>query len=126
MNLRLNPASVQPSPFYSHGVQVPIGKVLVQTAGQVGVDVDGNVAEGIAAQARQAMENVVAVLAEAGMTVADVVTFRFYLTEAENVGPFSAAIAPLMPNPMPATTMLVVKALASPAFLIEIEALAAR
>ena len=126
MNTRLNPSSIQPTPFYSHGMQIPAGASLVQTSGQVGVDVDGKVAEGVGAQGVQAITNVLAVLAEAGMGPEDIVLVRIYLTDAAHIGPFSAATASLLPSPPPATTMLVIKSLASPELLVEIEALAAR
>ncbi len=126
MKRALNPATVPTSlPFYSQGVELTEVTRQVMVSGQVGVAVDGSVLEGIEAQARQAFENLGAVVAEAGMTPADIVKLTIYLTDPEHLGPFLGAAAIALPEEPPATTMLFVSQLGSPDLLVEIEAIAA-
>ncbi len=125
MNRTLNPASVPTSlPYYSQGVEVSDASRLVMVSGQVGVTVDGSVCEGIEAQARQAFENLNAVVAEAGLTPADIVKLTIYLTDPDNLGPFMGAAAAALTGEPPATTMLFVNQLSSPDLLVEVEAIA--
>ena len=49
-----------------------------------------------------------------------------YPTDESLLPDFVEAAADALPSPPPATTLLIVKALAAPALLIEIEAIAAR
>jgi len=125
MPRKFNPAGAPPSPFYSQGVEVEAGARLVFVSGQVGVRPDGSVPEGIGEQARAAIENLIAVLAAAGMTPSDIVKTTIYLTDEANFDGFTSAAVPLLAQPPAATTLVYVKALASPAFLVEIEAIAA-
>lgn len=120
----LNPVAVPRSPFYSQGVEVEPGARTVFVSGQVGVGPDGTPAEGIAAQTRQAVANVHAVLAEAGLGPDSLVSQRIYLTSGESVPGFVEAAAEFVGEDPPATTMLVVAGLADPALLVEIEAVA--
>ncbi len=122
----LAPATVPASPFYSQGIQVTDAGSLVFVSGQVGIDADGTPADGVAAQAVQAVANLHAVLAEAGMTPSDLVKLTIYLTDPEDVGPFMAAAGGSLPQPPPATTLLLVAGLAAPELKVEIEAVAAR
>lgn len=125
MSRKFNPKGVTPPAFYSHGVEVVSPQRLVFVAGQVGVRPDGSVAEGIAEQTRVAIGNLNTVLAEAGMDGSNIVKSTIYLTDESLMEGFVAAGGPLLPSPPPATTLVYVKALASPALLVEIEAVAA-
>jgi 2-iminobutanoate/2-iminopropanoate deaminase len=122
----LNPATVPTSPFYSQGIEIRDAGRLVFVSGQVGMTTDGKVLEGIEAQAAQAVTNLNAVLDEAGLTPADLVKLMIYLTDPADVEPFMGAVGGSLPDPPPATTMLIVRGLASPALRVEIEAVAAR
>lgn len=125
MRKPLDPTAVPRPPFYSQGVEVTETRRLVFVSGQVGTDADGTPLDGIEAQARQATANVDAVLAEAGMTSADIVKVTIYLTDPEHLGPFMAAAGDTLPDVPPATTLLFVAGLADPRLLVEIEAVAA-
>jgi enamine deaminase RidA (YjgF/YER057c/UK114 family) len=126
MKKALNPATTPTSlPFYSQGVEVSGASRLVLVSGQVGVTADGAVREGIEAQAQQAFENLNAVVAEAGLTPADIVKLTIYLTDPDNLGAFLGAAAASLTDDPPATTMLFVSQLSSPELLVEIEATAA-
>jgi 2-iminobutanoate/2-iminopropanoate deaminase len=125
MNRPINPGTVPASEYYSQGVEVPGSSRLLFVSGQVGVTAEGAPLDGIAEQTRQAVDNLNAVLAEAGMTPADIVKMTIYLTDPDNVGPFMATAGPALPSPPPATTLLLVHQLAAPGLLVEIEAVAA-
>jgi 2-iminobutanoate/2-iminopropanoate deaminase len=124
MKSSLNPPSVPRSPFYAQGVAVGASERTVYVSGQVGIDPDGVPEQGIEAQTRRAVQNVHAVLAEAGLGPESIASQRVYLTSAESVPGFIEAAAAFVGSDPPATTMLVVAALADPALLVEIEAVA--
>ena len=125
MSRKFNPEGMPASPFYSHGVEVTTPQRLVFVSGQVGTRDDGSVGETIGEQARLAVENLGRVLADAGMDASNIVKLTIYLTDESQMEGFAAAAGPLLPSPAPATTLLYVKALAAPALLCEIEAIAA-
>ncbi|WP_148570834.1 RidA family protein [Nocardioides caldifontis] len=122
----VNPSTVPASPFYSQGTEVRGAERMLFVSGQVGVDAEGAVKEGVEEQSRQAVANLGAVLAEAGMGVEDLVKVTIYLTDPADVGPFMAATGGTLPSPPPATTLLLVHQLASPELRVEIEGVAAR
>ena len=123
---KFNPEGMGASPFYSHGVEITSPQRMLFISGQVGVKRDGSVAEGIAEQTRVAIENLQAVLAGAQMDASNIVKSTIYLTDESLFEGFAAAGAPLLSSPPAATTLVYVKALASPALLVEIEAIAAK
>jgi enamine deaminase RidA (YjgF/YER057c/UK114 family) len=123
---KFNPEGASAPAFYSHGAEVAAGARLLFVAGQVGQRADGSVPESIGEQAQVAAENLKGVLAGAGMTFADVAQYRIYLTDPADFDGFAQAAAALLSSPPPAITLLYVKALASPALKVEIEAVAAK
>lgn len=99
---------------------------LVFVSGQVGIDpATGAVADGIEAQAEQALRNVAAVLAAAGLGMADVVKTTIWLTNPEHFGAVNEIYARHLPAPAPARSAPVVASLPR-GFLISIEAIARR
>jgi enamine deaminase RidA (YjgF/YER057c/UK114 family) len=125
-NTALNPTAVPGSPFYSQGIDIRDPGGLVFVSGQVGMTATGEVPEGIEAQAAQAVANLNAVLDEAGLTSANLAKLTIYLTDPADVEPFMGAVGGTLPDPPPATTLLIVNGLASPELRVEIEAIAAR
>lgn len=122
----LNPSAAPTSmPLYSQGIAVQDAQRLVFVSGQVGTTADGTTPDGIDAQGAQAVANLTAVLAEAGLTMADVLKLTIYLTDPADIEPFMGAAAGTFPSPPPAATMLLVGGLASPDLRVEIEAVAA-
>lgn len=126
----INPKSLHDSIQYgySHAIR-STGNTTVHCAGQVAWDKDYNVVGGddIAAQARQALVNLKQVLAEASATPGDVVRMRTYVVnhQPEYLEPIGMAISEFYGDALPAANTLVgVKCLALPDFLIEIEATA--
>jgi enamine deaminase RidA (YjgF/YER057c/UK114 family) len=123
---KFNPGGVIAPQFYSHGVEVVSPQRMLFVSGQVGVRSDGSVADGIGEQTRVALHNLQAVLAAAEMDMSDIVKSTIYLTDESLFGGFAEAGAPIVSSPPPATTLVYVKALASPALLVEIEVVAAK
>jgi len=124
-----NPSSVHQPRGYTHAVAVDGGR-MVFVAGQVAFDQDGNLVGtgNLRAQADKALDNLVAALAAAGATAADVVKINTYVVSYK---PADLAIVREArarffgdQNP-PASTLIGVQALAVEGLLIEIEAVAA-
>jgi enamine deaminase RidA (YjgF/YER057c/UK114 family) len=122
----------KPIGMYSAGfLTEPAGLVFV--AGQVAIDGDGRVvgAGDLKAQASQVYRNLTAVLGEAGCTLRDVVKFTTFLVRNEDWAPFAewrkAEYRALFPDGVyPANTGVVVRELARPELLLEVEAIAVR
>jgi 2-iminobutanoate/2-iminopropanoate deaminase len=97
---------------------------LVYTAGQVGADASGTVADGIEAQTRQALENLRLCLVAAGCSFGDVMKVNAYLTDMGNFPAYNAVYREAFSEPYPARTT--VGAALAPGLLVEIEAVARR
>ena len=125
---RHNPATVVEAfgGGYSQALEIQPGARLMFTAGQVGVASDGTTADGFAAQADQTWANVLALLAEGGMGVDDIVKITGYIVGHENFPAYAAARKKALGGVRPASTAIIVPALALPEWLIEIEAVAAK
>ena len=86
---------------------------LVFLSGQVPLDpATGNLVEGdIAAQARQAFDNIKAVVAAAGGTMDDIVRVGLYLTDLSQFAEVNAVMAEYFSQPYPARSTIEVSAL---------------
>ena len=123
----INPDTVDaPQAEYSHGVLVPEGTELLFTSGQLGILPDGSLADGIEAQAKWAFRNLVAVLESEGMGPENLVRIQLFLKEQEHLRAVEEARNAALGSAEPASTLIVVKSLAMPEFLIEVEGIAAR
>jgi len=124
---RHNPHPVLPAyaAVFAHGVEVPAAARQLYVSGQVGIGADGRtVAGGFAGQCRQAIANLEAVLAAAGMALADIVKVTIYITRREDI-PTLRAVREEQLAVAPAVTMVIVAGLHAPDWLVEIEAVAA-
>jgi 2-iminobutanoate/2-iminopropanoate deaminase len=122
----LSPPSIRPPlARYSHGIAVPTGHRLVITAGQLGIRLDESIPEDCEAQADICFANIAAILAEDGMTMADVVRLSVYVTAREHMQGYRRARDRQFPGTPPTTTLIMVSGLARPEFVVEIEAIAA-
>ncbi|MDO5001816.1 MAG: Rid family detoxifying hydrolase [Eubacteriales bacterium] len=95
-----------PSPAgpYSQGIAVDR---FVFVAGQRPADPKtGEIAEGIAAQTRQVIENLASVLEAAGSSLEDVVRSTVYLSDIKYFAEMNAVYEKLMPKPYPARTTI--------------------
>ena len=86
---------------------------LVFLSGQVPLDpATGNLVEGdIAAQARQAFDNIKAVVAAAGGSMDDIVRVGLYLTDLSQFAAVNAVMADYFSQPYPARSTIEVSAL---------------
>lgn len=97
------------------------------TSGQLGlVPATGKLAEGgVAAQAKQSLENLGAVLKEAGMDYADVVKTTCFLADIADFAAFNAVYAEYFKGEVPARSCFAVKSLPMGG-LVEIECIAVK
>ena len=80
----------------------------VYLAGQGGFDPEtGELAEGLAAQAAQTIENVAALLAEAGCTLQDVVSCLVHITDADHFAELNRVYESYFEAPRPIRTTVV-------------------
>ena len=122
-----NPAGVAtPAGPYSHGVEMPGNARWLYISGQIGIAPDGSLAPDFEGQADQCWRNIKTILAAAGMGVENLVKVNHFLTRAENVAAYGKVRARHLGEARPASTMLVISALARPDFLVEVEAVAAK
>ena len=96
-------------------------------SGQIALDPGSGllVAGDIEAQTRKVLENIKAVLAEAGLTLAQVVKTTVFLTDMADFPRVNAVYAEYFPEPFPARSCVGVAGLPKGA-LVEIEAVASR
>ena len=120
----IQPPSVHPTAGYTHGVLTHSGLLFI--AGQVAKDPsDANVGPGdMSTQAARVFENIGAILEEAGGGFEDLVKINIYLTDARLLGAFRDARGRYLADVNPASTLVVVPALADPGWMLEIEAVA--
>ena len=122
----LNPASMHTNPAFSQGTLIPAGSPIVIVGGQNGVGPDGQVVgNSLGEQTEQALRNLIAVLAEAGATPADVAKLNIIVVEGSDVNEGFAAAQRVWGTQPTAITVQVVRALGRPDFLVEIDAIAA-
>ena len=112
------PAAIGP---YSQAVR--FGTLLI-TSGQIPLNPAGDLVEGgITEQTRQVLENVSAVLAEAGAGFAHVVKTTVFLSDMNNFAAMNAVYAKFFESPYPARSTVQVARLPRDV-LVEIEVLA--
>lgn len=122
----LSPAGLRP-PFgrYHHLVEVTGAKRLVFLSGQLGLMPDGSAPEAVEEQAVLAFKAIDACLETAGLGRQHVVRLNVFLTEAAYREAYMRVRDGWVADPPPASTLLVIKALALPECKVEIEAVAA-
>lgn len=112
------PAALGP---YSHA---KLANGVLYASGQLGLDpVTGALPEGVQAQAKQALENVGAVLAAAGLTYGDVVKTTVFLADMADFGAVNEVYATYFTQEPPARSCVAVKELPKGA-LVEVEVIA--
>ena len=113
------PAAIGP---YSQAIRV--GN-LVFTSGQIPIDpATGTLVEGgITEQTRQSLANVKAILAEAGLTMDNVLKTTVFLADMNDFADMNAVYAEFFSEPYPARSAVAVKTLPKGA-LVEIEVVA--
>ena len=122
--LRPKSLDFQPRPTYPYSPGAH-GGGMIFTAGQVAWDETGEVTGigDVAAQTRQTLKNVVAVLHEGGATVDDVIKCNVYLADIRDFDVMNAEFARVFPTAPPARTTVEAR-LAEVTMLVESEAVA--
>ncbi len=123
----INPAGLHP-PFgrYSQGMLIEGASDLLLLSGLLGIRPDGSIPDGVEEQTVVILEGIDACLREAGLARSDLLRLSTFITEPDHRLPYMRLRDAWVADPPPASTLIVVKALAQPAFKIEIEAIAGR
>ena len=116
----------KPVANYKMGTRMEGGRLLY-ISGQVAWDTSGDiVGKGdVRAQAQQTFENLRRVLQAAGGDLGDLMKVTTYITRIEDSPAVAQARSEVFGGELPASTMIVVKSLFHPDFLIEVEGVAA-
>lgn len=121
-NILRNPAG-----GYTHRtVEIPPGSRILYISGQTATDPEGRTPADAQIQAEIVYQKIARSLADAGMTMGDLVKTTVYLIDPADVGALIAAGRKYNPSGKHAGTLVYVKALATPDVRIEIEAVAAK
>lgn len=119
----LNLTSVHKTAGYSHAFRA--GNTL-HIAGQIAHDKEGVlVGRGdIEVQTRQVYRNLRNIVEEAGGSLKNIVKMTGFLTDISYIDTYRLVRNELFSEPFPPQTLVIIKSLANPDFLIEIEATA--
>jgi len=122
----ITPAAAKPVANYKMATRMEGGHLLY-ISGQVAWDANGTiVGQGdIGAQARQAFQNLRRVLQAAGGDLSQLLKITTYITKIEDFPAVAEVRSSVFPGELPASTLIVVKSLFHPDFLIEVEGVAA-
>lgn len=122
----LNPPGVQAPANYHHSVETPPNCNFLYVAGQTGVELNGEVPEGIEAQARLAFQGMQRVLAASDYSLKDVVFMKTFLVNREDREGYQKVRETVWGDIKPASTFLIVSGLADPRYLVEVECIGAK
>jgi enamine deaminase RidA (YjgF/YER057c/UK114 family) len=122
-----NPQTIaDPIGTYSHGVEVPPNARWLHVAGQIGLRKNGTLPASVEEQTEVAWQNIVEILAAAGMKVTDLVKITQYLTRLDHFPRYAATRVKFLAGHRPASTGLIISSLVKPEYLVEVEAIAAK
>lgn len=124
---RTNPPGLSKPTGYTHVVETVGAVKTVYVAGQVAFDQTGALvgAGDMQAQAQQVFKNLEAALAAAGAKFSDIVKMNTYVTDMSKAAAVREVRTRYMGDTTPASTLVEVKSLARPEFMLEIEVVAA-
>jgi enamine deaminase RidA (YjgF/YER057c/UK114 family) len=128
VNRQVAPASIAPpAANYAHGIVTESASRWLHTSGVVPTHTDGTVPATIEEQAVVVWANLLAILAEAGMKAADVVSVTTYVVvdQLPSLGAVMAARDTALNGQRIASTLVTVPALARSEWLMEIALVAA-
>jgi 2-iminobutanoate/2-iminopropanoate deaminase len=119
----INPRDIAaPGTSFAHGLVHSARARRLITSGLVGVTPDGTVPEDLHAQLEQAFDNLEAILREAGMNVANLVNLKLYSTVPGAAPAFRQLREKRLGQHRVTASYLEISGLASPEYLIELEA----
>lgn len=126
MNRPISPSTIAPpAAHYAHAVLSEAPTRLLHTSGVVPIRPDGSVPDDLGDQARTVWANIGAMLTDAGMSVADIVSVTTYAVVGQDLGPIMAARDAALDGHVAASTLVTVPALAQPGWRMEIAIVAA-
>ena len=115
-----------PASRFSHGAEAGPNARWLHISGQVGINTDGSIAEGIEAQIHRVWQNTLAILDAAGMGVKDIVKVNTLLMDRADLAMMREIRDSYLGDHPAASTLFVVVGLAHPDWLIEMETIAAK
>ena len=104
----IRPKGAEPNAGWSYGVLVDD---TLYVSGMGGEDAAGKIPATFEAEVKQSLDNINAVLKEAGMTPADVVSMQVYITDGALFGRMNTVYKAYFKDPKPARTTVVVAGL---------------
>jgi 2-iminobutanoate/2-iminopropanoate deaminase len=123
MRTARNPKTVHaPIGLYSHQIEISGPARWLVIAGQVGRSTDGSVPPDPIEQISLVLENVRRNLEAAGMAVADIVKWNWYLVGEVDPAARREVTAAWLGGHAPASTLVYVARLAAPEYRVEVEA----
>ena len=123
----LNPDSiVRPASSYAQAVVHNAVAERMVIAGQLGLRPDGSLDDGLEAQMERAWKNIFTLLEVGGFTREQLVRATIYVTVPGQVAIYRQVRDRMLAGHLCANTYIEISALASPEFLVEIEAEAVR
>lgn len=111
---------------YSDAIEISSGSRWLITSGTPGLDAQGQLPEDFAGQATQAWENVLRMLAAAGMGVDDIVKITQTLTRPGDLEAYRPIRAKYLGSARPASMLTFVDQLVWPNMMFELEVVAAK
>lgn len=115
-----------PAAAYAHAVLTESPTRWLHTSGVVPIAPDGSTPADVGAQARVVWANIAAMLRDAGMAPADIVSVTTYVVAGQDLAPVMAARDDALSGHRAASTLVTVPALARPEWQMEIAIIAAR
>jgi 2-iminobutanoate/2-iminopropanoate deaminase len=126
MNSEISPRSIAaPAANYAHAMLVTNPARTLYTSGVVPTQLDGTVPQSLHEQVEVVWANIIAILAEAEMTVTDIVSITTYVIDGEPLNEVMAVRDRYLGDHRSASTLITVPALARPVWRIEISVVAA-
>ena len=126
VNRQINPTTIAPpAANYAHAVLTEAPTRWLHTSGVVPTSPDGSTPDAIGAQAGVVWSNISAMLSEATMKPADIVSVTTYVVAGQPLADVMAARDRVLGDHRAASTLVTVPELAQPQWLMEIAVVAA-
>lgn len=117
--------TAMPKAGFSAAVEISKPSRILCISGQVARDADGQIPEGIEAQAELIWKNLSDVLASASMSVENLVELTIYLTSRDDGPGFDRVRAKFLNGARPASTKIIVSGFVDARMICEVQATAA-